>query len=328
MKPVKLSVKLPGILVLLMLAVMVAAPTSADMAKPSISVGDVQVSPAALMPGDTGTITITLANGQKTLAGSTTTNSDTYNYGAGTSNGLVTPSHVSVSSTTNSNTPDGGYLLKEVMLLADSPIYVTSGEFLDIGRMGMGDTVKFTFIIKADSSAADAVYTLTLKVRTDDGDIYLNYPVKVQVDSDEPQLVVSKYAETYNGTDNNKVSLDVINPRGTPIDSVKVKASGDEFVFEPQEFYIGPLKAGDMYTADIKVDSRGDTYNTTPQFTMVYRNGDNWHQTGAVSVAAHPPRKAWWDVWGAYVALGAAGLIALVGISVVAVRRFGKIKGH
>lgn len=328
MKSAKLPAKFLGILALLMLLNMAAMPAGADTAKPSISVSNIQVSPAALMPGDTGTITITLANGQKTLTGSTTTSSDTYNYGAGTSNGLVTPSHVSVSSTTSSSTPDTGYVLKEVTLLADSPISVISKNYNDVGRMGMGDTATFTFTIKAYSAAADTTYTLTVKVRTDDDEIYLNYPIKVLVDSDEPQLVVSEYAETYNGTEENVVSLDVINPRGTAIDSVKVKASGDEFVFEPQDFYIGTLKAGDMFTAEFKVDSKGDTYDTTPQFVMVYRNGDNWHQAAAISVVAHPARKTWWDAYWPYVVLGAVCLIALVGLTAALARRFGKGKRH
>ncbi|HTX43235.1 MAG TPA: hypothetical protein VMC61_00800, partial [Methanocella sp.] len=328
-------IRMLGILALLVASIVVA-PAGADTARASVSVTDVQVSPAALMPGDTGTITITLANGQKALAGSTTTSSDTYNYAPGTSGGMTTPSHVSVSSTTSSNAPDGSFIIKEVTLLADAPIRVVSNGFNDVGRMGMGDTARFTFTIKADDNAADTVYTLTLKVRTDDGEIYLNYPVKVQVDSDAPQLFVSDYAETYNGTENNKVSLDVVNPRGTPIDSVKVIASGDEFVFEPQDFFIGTLKAGDMYTAEFTVDSRGDTYGSVPQFVMVYRNGDNWHQTAPVTVAPHAPRKGWWDAWTAglwaslwsYFAAGALSALVVVALGAVVSRRVRHFKNR
>ena len=112
------------------------------------------------------------------------------------------------------------------------------------------------------------------------------------------------------------------------LDGRPMTSAGDEFVFEPQDFYIGTLKAGDMYTADIKVDSVGDGYNSTPQFTLVYRNGDNWHQTPAVSVATHPARKTWWDNWWPYLVGGAICLVALVGIVVTASRRLGKGKSH
>jgi hypothetical protein len=322
----KLSIKV--LCILAMLLIIAAVPAGADTTKRSVAISDIQVYPAAFMPGDTGTITVTLTNPLRTLTGGTTTASDTYNYGAGVSNGMTTPAHSATTSSTNTNTPDGSYVLKEVRLEADGPVHVTPEVFADVGRMGMGDTARFNFTVKIDNNAVDTVYRLTLRVRTDDDAVYLNYPVSVKVDSNVPQLIVSKYAETYNGTDKNTVSLDVTNPRGVPIDSVKVIAAGDEFVFEPQDFYIGTLKAGDMYTADFKVDSRGDTYNTTPQFTMVYRNGDNWHQTGAVSVVPHPARKTWWDTWWPFLALGAVCLVAVIGLTAALARRFGKVKGH
>ncbi len=323
--------KILGVLALLI----VAMPAGADAARPSVAVSDVQVSPAALIPGDTGTVTITLANGQKPLAGSTTTSSDTYSYGPGTSGGMTTPSHTAMTSTTSTNTPDSSYIIKEATLLADSPIQVVSNGFSDVGRLGAGDTARLTFIIKAADSAADGAYALMLKVRTDDDGIYLNYPVKVQVDGDEPQLIVSRYADAYNTTENG-VSLDVVNPRGTPIDAVKVMASGDEFVFEPQEFYVGTLKAGDMYTADFKVDSRGDAYDTAPRFVIAYRNGDNWHRTDPAAIPSHAPRIGWWDEWAAglreslwsYFAAGALSAVAVMSLGAAVFTRARNIKGR
>jgi ABC-type transporter Mla subunit MlaD len=42
------------------------------------AVSDVKLSPAAFMPGDTGTVTITLANPARSLAGDTTSTSDSF----------------------------------------------------------------------------------------------------------------------------------------------------------------------------------------------------------------------------------------------------------
>lgn len=317
MRTMMILAKLAAIAALLAL---LAAPACADTGRASVSVADVRVSPAALMPGDSGTVTITLVNTPRTLTGTSTTTSDTYNYGPGVSNSLATPSHSSTTSQVSSSVPDGSYIVERVTLRPDGPIQVTSGEFLDVGRMGMGDTAKLAFDVRADPAAADGAYRLTLEVRTDDDGIYLNYPVTVQVDGDEPRLIVSGYAEAYNTTENG-VSLDVVNPRATPIDSVAVRASGDEFVFEPQEFYIGTLKAGEMYTADFEVDSRGEAYAASPEFVLVYRNGDNWHATDPVLVDAHAPRRTWWDAWWPALALGAAGLALAAGVAVVLARR-------
>jgi hypothetical protein len=295
MKSIKLPLKFLGILGMLALFVLAALPAGADT-NPSVAVTSVQISPAAFMPGDTGTVTVTITNTPTTLGGSTTTSSDTYNYAPGTSSGMTTPSHVAVTSTTNSNAPDSSYVVSEVSMLADPPIYVTSNGYNDTGRLGVGDSATYTFTIKADSSAADSIYKLTLKVRTSDGDVYLNYPIKLQVESDEPQIAVSHYAKEYNGTDNS-MSVDVFNPRDTPIQAVSVRASGDEFTFEPQNCFIGTMTPGGTYTADFNVQSKDNTYDSLPQFVLVYKNGDNWHQTAAISAMTDPPVKDWWSTW-------------------------------
>jgi hypothetical protein len=292
--PLKLFsiLRMLGILAMLPLLVLAALPAGAD-SNPSVAVTGVQVSPAAFMPGDTGIVTVTIANTPTTLAGSTTTSSDTYNYAPGTSGGMTTPSHVAVTSTTSSNAPDSSYLLQEVTLLADPPIFVTSNGYNDSGRLGVGDSATYTFTIKANDNAADGMYRLTLKVRTSDGDVYLNYPIRLQVESDEPQITVSKYAKEYNGTDNG-MSIDVFNPRDTSIQAVSVRASGDEFMFEPQNCFVGTLASGATYTADFNVQSKDNKYNALPQFVLFYKNGDNWHQTAAISAVTDPPEPDWW----------------------------------
>jgi hypothetical protein len=289
------NLALLSILALLALFAFAAAPAGADT-NPSVAVAAVQISSAVFMPGDAGTVTVTISNTPTTLAGSSTTMSDTYNYGAGTSNGMTTPSHVAVSSTTSSNMPDSSYVLQEVTLLADSPIFVTSNGYNDTGRLGVGNSASFTFMIKADSSAADGIYRLMLKVRTSDGDVYLNYPIKLQVESNEPQIVVSRYAKEYNGTDNG-MSVDVFNPRDTPIQAASIKTSGDDFIFEPQSCFIGNMAAGGTYSADFNVQSIDSRYDNLPQFVLVYKNGDNWHQTAAICAACDPPVKDWWTIW-------------------------------
>ncbi len=55
----KLQMKWLGILVVLIMLVMAAAPAVADTGKPSLAVSAVTISPTAFMSGDTGTVTIT-----------------------------------------------------------------------------------------------------------------------------------------------------------------------------------------------------------------------------------------------------------------------------
>ena len=300
MKLMKLSMILIGILALLLLAAQAAVPSIADSGKPTIAVTSVQVAPATFMPGDSGTITATITCTARTTAQNTDTQttSGTYNFFDATNAARQTPGITQVSSDqdTSVNFSSGAVTLTSVSLQGAGPIGVTSDPYMNYGRLSPGDTAKFTFTVKANSQATDGFYNLTLNVDTDDGGVYVSYPIMVQVESEAPQITVSSYAKEYNGTDDS-MSIDVFNPRDTPITAVSVQASGDEFVIAPQTSFVGTLAPGATYTSDFTVDSKNFTFNTMPQFVLVYKNGDNWHQSAPISVPDHPPLKTDWDIW-------------------------------
>lgn len=266
---------------------MVSMPAYADTGKPSVAVTGVTAAPGVFMPGDTGTITVTIANPSASLTGSSTTQTDTYNYGAGSSNGLTTPSHTSTTQTSSSNTPDDGIDITGVTLTADAPIQVLSQQFNDIGRLGMGDSVKLTFNIKVDDNAADTTYYATLQIRTDDGGIYMNYPIAIQVDNKPVDIYVDSAPQSFSST-GQSVTLDVVNNRPDDITGVGVIPSGSGFGFTPQQQYvIGTINSGDSYTAQFSVIALNGTYTGDPQFKVVYQNGNNLHETAPVAIATN-----------------------------------------
>ncbi len=272
--------------ILAVLIILAAVPACADTGKPSIAVSDVKVSPAALMPGDTGTITITLSNPVRSLTGESKTQTDTYNYGAGTSMGMTTPSHQSTTSITSTSTPDGSLMLKEVMLVADAPIHVTSRQqYLDLGRLGMGDSFQpLKFTIKVDDNAADGIYQLTLKIRTDDDGVYQNCPIYVTVDGIPLKVVLNDAPQSFS-TSKKTVVLDIVNMRPNAVDGVSVVPEGDDFMFKPiQEYSVGSIGAGELYTVQFDVTAKNSSYSGNPSFKVVYKNGDNWHETAPLVV--------------------------------------------
>ena len=281
----KLSMKLVGVLAMLIMVLMAATPAFADTGKPSLTVGTTTVTPSAFMPGDTGTITITIQNPAASLAGASTTQSDTYNYAAGVSNGMTTPTHSSTTSTTSSSAPDGSVMLKEVTLLADAPVHVTSQQqFLDTGRLGMGESATFTFTVTVDSNAANGRYPLTLKLRTDDSGIYLNYPLTIQVDDSQPKVILNDAPASFS-TSTQSVVIDILNVRPDQVDSVSVVPSGTDFTFKPiQEYAVGSIGAGQLYTVQFSVIAKNASYDGNPSFKLVYQNGNNWHQTDPLTV--------------------------------------------
>ncbi len=309
----KLSTKLVGVLAMLAIVLVAAVPAGAASGKPSVAVGDIKVSPTALMPGDTGTVTVTLTNPAKSLAGDTTSDSNTYNYGTGTS-GQYSIGHTQTTTTTSTNTPDGAVYLKEVALLADSPLHVTSKQYSDIGRMGMGDSAQFVFAIGVDEGTPDGTYTMTLKVRTDDSDVYLNYPVSVQVSSASLKVVINEAPASFSSA-KKSVTLDIVNLRPNGVEAVSVVPSGSDFTFKPlQEYVVGNIGPGEMYTVQFDVTAKNATYDGNPSFKVVYRNGNNWHEADPVTIYS--------DHTAAAAAAPAASsdntLLYLIGIIVVA----------
>jgi hypothetical protein len=283
------QLKLLGILAVLALIVMAALPAGADTGKPSVAVGDVKVTPAALMPGDTGTITVTVTNPAKSLAGDSTQVSDTYNYGTGSTTGpggQMSVQHSTTTSTSSSNAPDGAVMLKEVSLNTDAPVHVISKQFADVGRLGMGDTAKFTFTIKVDENAANTIYPITLRIRTDDDSVYLNYPISIVVDSSPLKVVLNDAPKAFSTT-KKSVILDIVNLRPNGVEGVSVVPAGDEFIFKPmQEYVVGNIGTGEMYTVQFDVTSKNASYSGNPSFKVVYKNGDNWHEAGPLTVAS------------------------------------------
>ena len=281
--------------VLAMLAVLLTAPALAATARPVLVLADYKVapgeslltaSPGPLMPGDTGTVVVTITNTFKgSSAGSTSSQSDTYNYGAGSSNGLATPSHSSTTTTQTTDLPQGTAALKLVSLQDSGPVHVVSQSYANPGSLGTGDSARFEFTISADSTAAPGKYYLPLTVKTDDDSVYLNQLVPVVVDDSGVRLVVNDAPKTL-GTSKSSVVLDVINYLPGGVNAVSVTPSGNAFTFKPvQEYTVGSIGAGEMYTVTFDVAARNASYSGSPSFIVKYKNGDNWHQWGPVSLA-------------------------------------------
>jgi hypothetical protein len=269
------------------------------------------------MSGDVGEITVTLTNSLKTATqGTSTTSTNTYSYGPGTSNGLTTPSHTEQTTTSSSDAPDSSILIKKVELVSGGiPVRVVSPAITDYGSLGMGDAARYTFLLQANADAKDGVYFMTLKVTTNNDVIYLNAPVRVEVDNRPVKLIFSDVPTSLSTTFKG-VSIDVVNERKNEVGLVSIVPSGSEFIFKPgSENYIGNIAAADMYTASFDVASKEKTYSTNPTFKVVYKNGDNWHETAPYTLTLSPASSEkvsdTGNNNGLLIVLGVAGLLLL-----------------
>jgi hypothetical protein len=281
----KLSLKLMVISIIFMLAI--SSQAYAEAVKPTLvvdSMAGVKIEPGTFMPGDSGEISVTVLNSLKSVTpGESKTVTDTYTYGPGSSNGMTTPTHTQTTTTTSSEMPDA-VLLKKVSLVSDGPVRVMSQSFENVGYLGPGDMARFTFLVTADSNAQNGVYYLKFIVDTGDENVYLNYPIRVEVDNTGVKMVLSEAPSGFSSS-RKSVVFDVFNLRSNTISSVSVVPVGGDFVFKPvQEYVVGDIGAGEMYTVQFDVTARNLSYASDPQFKVVYKNGDNWHESGIMTV--------------------------------------------
>jgi hypothetical protein len=308
--------------ILVVLAVLLMTPALAATVKPVLVMAEYKVAPGAslltaspgpLMPGDKGTVVVTIANTLKSPGtGTTTQQTDTQNYYSSTGTG---PGRVLSTTTSSSDTPSGCTTLKLVSLQESGPVKVVSQPYVNPGCLGMGDSARFEFTISVDQGAAVGKYYLPITVKTDDDAVYLNQYVPVVVDDSGVRMVISDAPKSV-GTGRSSVVIDVINYLPGGVSAVSVLPSGDSFSFKPlQEYTVGSIGANEMYTVTFDVSSRNASYSGSPSFIVKYKNGDNWHQWGPVSLkldATSSAVAATSDNSGLLILIGGIVLIAVI----------------
>jgi hypothetical protein len=167
-----------GVAILLLLALVWITPAHA--ASPMVIVSSSHVSPAVLMPGDKGLVTVTLAN---TAVGATRTETSTY-----TSLG-----------TTISSVTDVSAMVENVYLDGRNDIQVLAGNAQFTGPLGPGQSVNLTFLVQAPEKSGVFFPVLHVSVQNADP---LFYPIPVVVNLDvgtqkRPALVLSQERPGY-----------------------------------------------------------------------------------------------------------------------------------
>jgi len=156
----------------IMLSLITAAVTAAD---PTVIVTDYTVTPAVLMPGDTGTITLTIKNTAQSASEKENT-------------GIVLGSTFASTKSTDIN------VFIENVHLDENGIEVLNEDFDRVGELGPGQSVQVTFVIKAP--ARSGIYFPEAWIDVKDGRS-TRFPVLVNVNTDiatqkKPSLAIAK----------------------------------------------------------------------------------------------------------------------------------------
>ncbi|WOX56072.1 MULTISPECIES: COG1361 S-layer family protein [unclassified Methanoculleus] len=197
------------LLITALLALGLVSPATA--AEPTVIITDYEVNPSVILPGEMGTITITLKN---TAESATQSASDTFDTG--------TKSYTTTTSTDIS-------AKVESATLVGKGVEVVRGSFQDIGSIGPGQSLSLTFLIRAPSS--DGIYFPEAWISASGG-TNVRYPIPVNVNSaiplpKNPAIVVEKSApNNVNPGDDFFVNLTITN-------AGEIRANNIDLSFRP-----------------------------------------------------------------------------------------------
>ncbi len=226
-----------------------AIPATADtQIRPTVVV-DYTLEPAALLPGDTGTLTLSIEN--------------------------MASKEVYVKE--DDQTFDMNAYIASITLKGNDNIKVLNNEYTDIGLLGPQDSIRIAFNIKAEDDATDGVHFLNMEV-VGGSDMYdLNYNIPVKVDSRDIKLILATMPATVMN-EISTVELDIVNPRPNDLNNVILIPEAEDITFNPAEVFVGNVPAGNssrvsltMNTMEVPAGMRNVS------FTASYFNGDNSH---------------------------------------------------
>ncbi|MDD1652136.1 MAG: S-layer protein [Methanomicrobiales archaeon] len=221
-----------GVGLILILAVM---PSAADAVArdPTVTISSFEVTPAILLPGDQGTITITITNTAKESS-ETESLVDTTT-GGGT--------------TTTSTTKDIPVLVESVYMYGNG-MQVLEGNFQHVGALGPGQSIPLTFLVRAP--AQTGLYFPEVWIRIPDG-TSVKYPIPVNVNSPvgvQKQAILimeSHLPDSVNPGDEVPVTLTVRNDGQLLANEVTLRVGNFSTWIAPRDtdlHHVGTIPAG------------------------------------------------------------------------------------
>lgn len=221
------------------------------------------ITPSVLMPGDEAVLAIELQNGAAA-------------YGAGGSAGAGTAAAGTVLSTP----------INQTTLKGTNEIHVISPDYKDLGMIGPDDKITLYYKIKANENTPSGTYLLDFNVQGGYDMIQINRLIPIKVDSAAVNIAQADVPTKPS------IDLNVANPRENTLNAVTIIPIAAGIRFSPDRYYIGTMDPDEVFTISFGIDSNGSKQIMGPtnlSFVSEFKNGDNWHQSGAYVASYIPP---------------------------------------
>ncbi len=222
------------------------------------------ITPAVLMPGDEAVVAIELQNGAAA-------------YGIGGTAGAG-----SSAAGTELSTP-----INETTLKGTNEIQVISPDYKNVGMIGPNDKITLYYKIKANKNTPSGTYFLNFAVQGGYDMININREIPIKVDSADVSIARADVPIKPS------INLNVANPRENTINAVTIVPSAPGIRFSPDQYYIGTMDPDEVFTISFGIDSGNSMKQIKGpinlSFVSEFKNGDNWHQSGAYVASYAPP---------------------------------------
>ncbi|MDK2826750.1 MAG: hypothetical protein PWQ63_1302 [Methanolobus sp.] len=216
---------------------------------------DYSIEPGVFMPGDVGTIAVTLSN--------------------------MATGEIYVKE--DDETLDMNAYIASASLNGNSELEILDTSYTDIGLLGPGDSLKLTFNVKVLDNATTGVHFVDLTIVGGSNMYDLNYRIPIKVDDRNVKVIMSNFPSTLMN-EVSTISVDVVNRRPNDVTSVIVTPYAEGMTFSPSDYFVGSIPKGNKSTATFTFNTMSsEEGNTEVTFKASYFNGDNLHYSNTAS---------------------------------------------
>lgn len=218
--------------------------------RPTISL-DYEIEPEVFMPGDMGTITVTLKN--------------------------MATGEIYVEE--DDETLDMNAYIASGSLKGNGNLEILDKSYTNVGMLGPGDNLKLTFNVKVKDKVATGVHYADLTIIGGSNMYDLNYRIPLKVDDRNLKIIVSNLPSTLMN-EVSTISIEVVNRRPNDVKSVIVTPHSEGMTFTPSDYFVGSIPQGNKSTATFTLNTMScEQEYSTVSFEASYFNGDNLHYT-------------------------------------------------
>jgi len=208
----------------------------------------IKTDPEVLIPGDYGTVTVTLTN---------------------------TASQYSV--TINGKDYDTNAQLNEVELVGSGGIVVMTGSYQDMGVLGPGDSIDIAYNVQVSDDATDGTEHLDLALTGSSHTYNAKWDIPIRVESAGIKIIPSKPLKL--ACDGGNIEFDVANTHSSTFTSVSIEPRAEGITFTPTEYFIGTMEPDELFTIEFDCEVTGNSSEDTELHLYAeYRNGNNRHE--------------------------------------------------